>query len=150
MAIGSAEVQLGNYARAEECAARSVAIDSLEGDNTGLGYVYWKTGRYDDARKMFARSVRIHRMQLERGVEYGFVPYDLAAINAIQGNREEAYGWLQKAIDAGWREYRAAESDPTLENLRGDERFKKMMADVKAKVDEMRRRVEEMDREESR
>jgi tetratricopeptide (TPR) repeat protein len=150
VAIGSAEVLQGNYQRAEKYLARSVAIDSLQGDNTGLGYVYWNTGRYDEARKMFARSLAVHRMQLEQGNEYSFVPYDLAVITAIQGNKAEAYTWLQKAIDAGWREYRAAERDPSLENLRGDDRFKNMMADVRAKVDEMRKRVEEMDKAESR
>ena len=75
--------------------------------------------------------------------------YTLAEINAIQGNKADARDWLQKAIDAGWRDYRYAEIDPSLENLRGDERFKKMMADVKDQVDEMRKRVEEMEKEES-
>ncbi len=33
--------------------------------------------------------------------------------------------------------------DPLLENLRGDQRFQRMMAQVRAEVDEMRRRVED-------
>jgi len=149
-AIGSADFLLGNYPRAEECFARSVAIDSVYGDRVGLGYVYWKTGRQDDARKIFAQSAEIAQNELARGDEYSFVPYILASVNAIQGNRAEACDWLKKAIDAGWRDYRYAEIEPALENLRGDERFKQMMVDLKAKVDEMRRRVEEMEKEESR
>jgi len=145
--MGDAEVLLGDYPRAEECFARTVAIDSVHGNSIGLGYVYWKTGRQKEAQKMFARSLEVHRKQLTQGDEGSNVPYDMAAIYAIQGDKTEAYEWLQKAIDAGWRYYRSAEVDPTLENLRGDDRFKKMMADVKAKVDEMRKRVEEMDKE---
>ena len=145
--MGDAEVLLGDYPRAEECFARTVAIDSVYGNSIGLGYVYWKTGRQKEAQKMFARSLEVHRKQLTQGDEGSNVPYDMAAIYAIQGDKTEAYEWLQKAIDAGWRYYRSAEVDPTLENLRGDDRFKKMMADVKAKVDEMRKRVEEMDKE---
>jgi hypothetical protein len=38
-------------------------------------------------------------------------------------------------------------ADPLLENLRGDDKFKRMIADVKAMVDEMRRRVEEAEKE---
>ncbi len=155
--MGGVATTLGDYRRAEEYLARAVAMDSVtywavpwSARATGLGYVYWKTGRQDDARKMFARSVEFDQKQLAQGSEDSGVMYDLAAVNAIQGDKAEAYDWLQKAIDAGWRSYGFAELDPTLENLHGDDKFKKMMADVKAKVDEMRRRVEEMEKEESR
>jgi tetratricopeptide (TPR) repeat protein len=155
--MGGAATILGDYPRAEEYLARAVAMDSVthwavpwSARATGLAYVYWKTGRQDDAREMFARSVEFDQRQLAQGSEDTGVMYDLAAVNAIQGNKTEACDWLQKAIDTGWRSYGFAEKDPTLENLRGDGRFKKMMADVKAKVNEMRKRVEEMEKEESR
>jgi hypothetical protein len=112
-----------------------------------MGYIYWKTGRKDEARKMFARGLTNDEEELARGSESCGLPLDLAEINAIQGNKPEAYKWLQKAIDAGWREYRWAATDPLLENLRNDDKFKQMMADVKAKVDEMRKRVKEMEKE---
>ena len=35
-------------------------------------------------------------------------PFDRAIIDAIQGNKPDAYKWPQKAIDAGWRDYRGA------------------------------------------
>jgi TolB-like protein/Flp pilus assembly protein TadD len=146
---GFAEVGLGNYPRAEEYFARTVAIDSVYGNTSGLGYVYWKTGRQDAARKMFARTIDVDQKEFAQGNERSEIPYELAEINAIQGNKTEAYDWLQRAIDAGWRGYMWAEMNPLLENLRGDVRFKKIMADVKAKVDEMRKRVEEMEKEES-
>jgi tetratricopeptide (TPR) repeat protein len=145
--IGNAELMLGNYSHAEECFARSIAIDSLYGNTTGLGYVYWKTGRQNEARKLFARSLKHDEKELEQGNEDSGVPYDIAEIYAIQGNKAEAYKWLQKAIDAGWRGYRWAATDPLLENLRNDDKFKRMMADVKAMVDKMRKRVEETEKE---
>ncbi|MCX5801869.1 MAG: hypothetical protein NTX17_10870 [Candidatus Eisenbacteria bacterium] len=37
--------------------------------------------------------------------------------------------------------------DPWLENVRNDEQFKQVMAQLKGKVDEMRKRVEEMEEE---
>ena len=147
--MGYTEVLSGNYPLAEECFARTVAIDSVHGSTVDLGCVYWTTGRQDKARKMFARSVEARQKELAQGNESCEILYELAQINAIQGNKAEAYDWLQRAIDAGWRNYRAAEMFPALDNLRGDDRFKKMMADVKARVDEMRKRVEEMDKAES-
>jgi tetratricopeptide (TPR) repeat protein len=123
-----------------------MAIDSTRGF-TGLGYVYWKTGRRDEAQKMFARALKSNEEQLEQGNEDHNVPYDVARIKAVLGNKAEAYKWLQKAIDSGWRMYYVAEVDPFLEGLRGDDRFKRMMADVKARVDEMRKRIDEMDKE---
>ncbi len=154
--MGYAELRSDNYPRAEDCFAGTVADNSagmhLMGWSvgpTGLGYVYWKTGRQDEARKMFARSLERDQKALAQGSEESGVMYDLAVINAIQGNKTDAYEWLQKAIDAGWRDSRDAEVDPTLENLRGDDRFKMMMADVNARMDEMRKRVEETDEEES-
>ena len=50
---------------------------------------------------------------------------------------------MRDAIDAGWRDYRLALRDPWFENLHGDEEFQRLMKDVEAMVDEMRRRVEE-------
>ncbi len=145
--IGYAELMLGDYSRAEEYFAKTIAIDSVFGYTTGLGYVYWKTGRQDEARKMFGRSLKLDEKELEQGNERHGIPYDLAEIYAIQGNKAEAYKWLQKAIDAGWRSYREAMTDPLLENLRSEDKFKQMMANVKSNVDEMRKRVEEMEKE---
>jgi hypothetical protein len=69
-------------------------------------------------------------------------------VRSLSESKEEALTWLKKAIEAGWRDYQMALLDPWLENLRGNEQFGEMMAHVKARVDEMRKRVEEMERKE--
>lgn len=88
-------------------------------------------------------------MSLKQGNESFDIPYDLARVSAIQGNTAEGCAWLQKAIDAGWRFYSLGEVDPLLENLRGDERYKRMMVDVKSKVEEMRKRIEGAEKKEA-
>jgi TolB-like protein/Tfp pilus assembly protein PilF/predicted Ser/Thr protein kinase len=143
---GNAEVLLGNYEEAENYFNKAMAIDTMS-ECTSLGYVYWKTGRKEEARRMFERSRAIDEKLIENGKEYYGPRYDMAEIEAVLGNKEEAYNWLQKAVDAGWLAYRPMELDPLLENLRGDDRFKRMMADLKTRVDEMRKRAEEMERE---
>lgn len=150
---GNAELFSANYAQAKQYFEKAISISSSgftrftgRSNTTGLGYIFWKTGKQAEARKMFNRSLNEDLKELEQRNEWNALPYDLAAINAIQGNKQEAYKWLQKAIDAGWRDYRIGLKDPLLGNLRNDEQFQQMMAQVKAKVDEMRKKVEEMEK----
>ncbi len=140
---GLAELLSGNYEQAEQYYQKSIEIRPTETNLTYLGYIYWKRERQNEARKLLNQSLFLCQKELEQGNEYWLIPYNIAAINAIQGNKEEASRWLQKAIDAGWRDFRLGMRDPLLENLHGDEKFKQMMAEVKAIVDEMRKRIEE-------
>ncbi len=80
--------------------------------NTSLAYVYWKMGYMQQARKILHDYLMLDERNLSRGSESPGPPLDIAAINAIQGNKTEAYRWLQKAVDAGWRGYRLALTDP--------------------------------------
>jgi hypothetical protein len=79
---------------------------------------------------------------INNGDEEFNAPYILAEINAAMGNREEALKWLRTAIDNGWRLYRISLADPLLENLRNEDKFKRMMADLKDKVASMWHKVE--------
>jgi len=139
---GFVELFSGNFEQAQLYYQNSIDINSNRGNSTGLGYIYWKKGQLDEAQKLLNQALVLCQKQLEQGNESPEVPYNIAAINAIQGNKEEAYKWLKKAIDAGWRDFRLGIRDPLLESLREDEQFKQMMAQVKAMVDEMRKRVE--------
>ncbi len=150
---GDVELLSGNYVKAKERYEKAMAISSkgLRGlTGTSLSsrraYVYWKTGRKGDAEKMFSQSLEEARKRLEQRDESWEAPYDIAAINAIQGNKKEAYLWLQKAIEAGWREYRSASRNPQLESLHHDGQFKRMMERIRARIDEMRKRVEEREK----
>lgn len=143
--ITTANVELfsGNYTRAKQYYERAIKIDSSRGGVFArMGYILWKTGKKDQARKMFNHCLQLTEEQLEQGNEHWRIPYNSAVIFAIQGNKEEAYKWLQKAIDRGWRFYRYAMRDPLLENLHKDEQFQQMMAQVKTIVNEIRKRVD--------
>ncbi len=67
-------------------------------------------------------------------------PYNRARIGAMLGRKDEAYHWLEQAIEMGWRYYyqlNMGPNDRLLENLHGDRRFQTMMARVKHEVDSM-------------
>ena len=135
------------YERVSELSSNRMLDWTYRSITTDLGFLLWKSGERDRARELFREGMRENNELLRQGSERYVVSYDNAAISAIQGNRDEAYLWLQRAIDAGWRDYRLGPNDPLFENIRSEERFKHMMEDVKAKVDEQRILVEKMEKQ---
>ena len=137
-----------NLADAERFYAKAVSVAPgvevfflFRRHETRLGYVLYQRGQRDAAERLFTRSLALDRVQLEQGNESHLADYDMACIDAVRGDRETAYTWLQKAIDAGWRDYLFGSVDPLLENLRADTRFGPMMDQVRASVDGMRQKV---------
>jgi len=64
------------------------------------------------------------------------------ALNAVlMGRPEVAVERLQRAVDAGWRDYYIHVHDPRWDNLRDDPRYQALMADVKADVDRQRTEI---------
>ena len=60
------------------------------------------------------------------------IPGFIAGWYALLNEKDEALKWLERAISRGWINYPFfAEIDPFLENIRGEERFKKLMKRVK-------------------
>ncbi|HEV2047416.1 MAG TPA: FlgO family outer membrane protein [Chthoniobacterales bacterium] len=65
--------------------------------------------------------------------------YSLAANYAAQGKGEAATVCLDKAIAAGWIDYRSTMLDPRFDSIRNDETFKNALSRLINKVQEMRR-----------
>jgi hypothetical protein len=107
-----------------------------------LAYILWKEGKTTEAKNFLREASGSMQKRLDEGEERFELRYEMARIYAIQGNNGEAYKWLQKAITAGWVDYRDAAMDPLLENLRGDAQFQKLTSQLKTRVQEMRKRGE--------
>ena len=59
-------------------------------------------------------------------------PWLWAGFYALVDEKEEALEWLEHAVNRGFINYPILnEKDPFLENIRGEERFKKLMERVK-------------------
>jgi len=144
IAAGDAELYSGNYDQAKQYFRKAMTIDPTRINLlTRMGYALWKTDQQDEAQKMFSQSLELAQERREQGDEFFGIRYNIAAIHAIQGNKEEALKWMTKAIDAGFRQFRISQRDPILENLHQDTQFKQLMAQLKEMVDEMRKRIEE-------
>ncbi len=145
---GDCELPQDHYQEALEYYEKFTSIDSTI-DPTRLGYVLLKTGDTKTARKMFLYARSLDEKAIRDGGEHYWVHMDLARINAIEGNRPEAYSEIRKAIDAGWRGYRDVSIFPLFENIRNDEQVRKMVAEMEGMMEVMRARVREMDRMEA-
>ena len=149
---GDAELYSGNYKYAEKYYNKVLNIISAKSTRffhnytrAFQAYIYFKTDREEEARELFNQFLDAANEELELGNVYPSIPHTIAAIHSILGNKTEAYIWLQKAIDRGWRSYRLTSRNPMFENLHGEEKFKQMMVDLERIVETMRQNVEAME-----
>jgi tetratricopeptide (TPR) repeat protein/TolB-like protein len=147
------ELMEGRYEAAaeliEDLLNRDPPVEVINTSNfltrTALGFVYLKTGRTREGRRLLemVRDARLDRI----GAGSGYVGhYDLTRIYAMLEEPDQAVHWLQVAIDRGWPFYytEMGRTDPMLENLRGNQDFERIMDELKGKLEAEREWVREM------
>jgi serine/threonine protein kinase/tetratricopeptide (TPR) repeat protein len=75
---------------------------------------------------------------------YHHAQYDVACIHALLGEKEESLRWLTDAAQNGFPCYGFFETDPLLESIRGEERFRNLMAELREECAGYRRLYEEL------
>ena len=96
-----------------------------------LGFARLAVGDNEGAAKAFARAV-------ELGYRRSDSLYNLACAEAKQDHKDQAFRWLDQAIEAGYDSASHLRSDEDLDNLRGDPRYRAAIR----KADERARKVE--------
>lgn len=109
--------------------------DMAEGDD-----VYHNSRITGQAAKLNGRALSAYRMgdsakalmlvqeAYDSGSRSCIVLYNLACFNALEGNSDAAFEWLDKAIEGGFYGPRKIASDSDLKSLRSDERFHAALA----------------------
>jgi non-specific serine/threonine protein kinase len=136
---GAAELMLGSLDDAEAHFRNKI---DAEGSKVNLGLILWETERREEARRLLAEVSEQNRKRVNEGSEAPQVSFALARVAAILGGKEEAYRWLEDAIEKGWTDYRWTLRDPALESLHDEQRFRNLMAEGEAEIAKQRRRVE--------
>jgi len=77
------------------------------------------------------QAVRAYRKALDLGYRKSATMYNLACAHARLKEKDAAFAWLDKAVEAGFSSYRRIEDDDDLFNLRRDPRFGKAVARAK-------------------
>jgi beta-lactamase regulating signal transducer with metallopeptidase domain/tetratricopeptide (TPR) repeat protein len=89
-----------------------------------LGYARIEGDRAREAIPAFRRA-------LDMGYRKPTTMYNLACAYSLLDQRDEAFGWLFKALDAGFDASGSLRGDDDLDNLRGDPRFRQALARAK-------------------
>lgn len=147
----AAEIALfaGDYIKARQLYAELVA-SKRTGDFfpygairhlTALGFLEMRAGASSSAEAHLSEAEKLDQTAMEQSGEYASPVYDLAAIEAIRGNRDAAFALLEKSIAIGWTDHRSLALDPRFEKLRTDVRFQKIVSGVKRKVEGLNRKI---------
>jgi len=147
---GLSELLTGNLPRAQQLfeqvppsfrEVRQGVRNAGAGAQTYLAYLLLRTGRRGEAEALLEESLATDRRATDEGNEDWTVPYDKACVHALRGEKDEAFRWLDRAVEAGWRGWPLGTRDPLLDSLRSDPRFHRIEARLEELVGQMRRRA---------
>ncbi|HET8948313.1 MAG TPA: tetratricopeptide repeat-containing protein kinase family protein, partial [Candidatus Polarisedimenticolia bacterium] len=98
-----------------------------------LANIYSVQGRYAQAEPLQREALEKDRRLLgEHHPLTLSLLYNLGCTAALQGNRSAALGWLTQAVDNGWTRGDQMATDEDLVSLRGDARFRALVARANA------------------
>lgn len=95
-------------------------------NNTGL--VYAKMGNFKKAKKHFSELQELKP-------DDGFVYRDWAMYYALQGKKKKALDNLEKAVQLGYTKLSWISTDDSLDSIRGEDRYKKVINQLEASED---------------
>jgi len=78
--------------------------------------------------------------ELENGSQSADLPYYIASIYAIRGNRDQAIRWLQKAETMNWADYAMLEFGPYFMSYRKDAGIISIVQRLKSNAERLRQR----------
>jgi TolB-like protein len=113
------------------------------GESVRLRYAYALQKRGESARsKVLAAEAERHtRERIAAGDDTPVQRVELAAVAALRGEADTALEWLQRAFDAGYRDYGFLERDPIFRPLSSDARFVRVLDRMRTDVEVQRERA---------
>ena len=140
-AAGDIEIVAGRWEAANGHFRRLVDLTSWEGQPANkLAFTLLKLGKRREAEDLLRKNLDFCVGMKEIDREGSPVRYYLAEAYALLGRQTEALDALDKAAADGYFE-RWIAVDPLLDSLRGDARFKLILAKIQARIEAMRRRA---------
>ncbi len=88
-----------------------------------LGFSLHSLGKYDQSIPAFERAA-------ELGEQKPAAIYNVACGYSLKNDKDKAFDWLKKAMDAGFTDENKINSDSDLDNLRNDPRYKALFKKV--------------------
>lgn len=111
----------------------------------GLGYILLKKGLDEEGNELLNKALLNRLKVIEKGTRDSWTYHEISVIYSIQGKRDEALQWLEKAVDAGWNDFRFALRDPWFENIQNDPQFIALMKKVADSLKIMKMKYENIE-----
>jgi adenylate cyclase len=141
----SAEIErvAGNWEQAQEYAEKAVELSGnfQTFPKLMLAHMLQRSGDKQAAAILIDDYERDTLAKLNRGHEAWFYPWNMAFIQALRGNKQEALDWYEQAVDAGRRRYEWDEFEPAFDLLRDEPRFQAALEKQRSQREDMHARV---------
>lgn len=140
---GEIEWLAGEWDVAQEYIEEAVRLssDSPSYPKLLLAHMLQRQGEDEAATAMIGEFVNATLALINNGHEAWFYRWNMAYVEAIRGNIEQALDWYEQAVDAGRRRYEWDEQEPGFELLRNEPRFKTALEKQRQLRREMRASV---------
>ncbi|HFA50605.1 MAG TPA: tetratricopeptide repeat protein [Bacteroidetes bacterium] len=151
--MGNIHQERKEYKLAEDYYKQVIAVDPAFNPDVynNLGLVYFETGRYSLAEKMYLKSVEMDSMFFLAYKNLGLLYYisknykkstsanlkciaidaedsmpyfNIACVASLQGKGKDAVSWLEKAMEKGFKKYSWIKEDDDLLNARSTDAYR--------------------------
>lgn len=109
----------------------------------GLGQILLEEGNSVEAEVYLTRAMENNINEIKKGSKSFDLPFYVASIYAIRGNKEQSLIWLQKAIDLNWVDYAKIVHGPYFAKFKSDPDLGNLIAQVLEKAEAMRLKAAE-------
>ena len=108
---------------------------------SALGFIRSSLGSAKEGRALLEEARTLDQRELQLAPENSALLYSLAASNMALGETEKAFEALNRAVEAGWVDYRSMNLDPRFDAVRNTDAFRDVIARLTNKVQAMRDNV---------
>lgn len=108
---------------------------------SALGFIRGSLGSAKEGRALLEEARALDQTELQLAPENSALLYSLAATNMALGETEKAFETLNRAVEAGWVDYRSMNLDPRFDAVRDTDAFRDVIARLTIKVQAMRENV---------
>ena len=133
----------GNWGIAQEHVEKAVALSgTLQSyPRLMLAHLLQRRGEQQSATTLIDDFERAIRAILNTGHEAWFYRWNMAFVETLRGNTEEALDWYEQAVEAGRRRYEWDELEPGFASLRDEPRFQAALEKQRQQREAMHARV---------
>jgi len=143
-----AYINMGNFGKAEDMLKKMPSNSFLQNyANTILAYLYKKNGNMSAVKNLIQTTKTNLLNGFAHGDEFNSHAVDMSSIELIEGNTIEAYKWLNKAVDLGFRDFEVLLNNPLTEEVRNEKQFREIIQNIKNKVTEQQNLLAKMNNE---